>query len=390
MSQRANVSGSRTNIGCVREQNEDALVVQRPLYAVADGMGGHAAGEVASEMAVDILAENAPSIRDGEALIKTIRIINRAIIDATRTGQGRVGMGTTLTAAILDGPRLLIAQVGDSRAYLLHKNKLQQLTRDHSYVAELLAGGHITADEALAHPKRSVITRALGSDPKTEADIYELEATVGDRLLLCTDGLYGMVPLADLTRILDTVADPQDTCDALVAAAREAGGLDNISVIVVDIHEEASEFLSFTTEARESEGAAGRHGRQSRSRSTAEANKGFFKRFHLGILTFLILLALLVGGAIGGVYWYASNSAFLRAEDGRVVVYRGLPGEVLPGLRLEWYEYTTDIKTSDLLTVTAERLSDGVRVDSLNDAATLVADYERQIKDNAPPGSRPS
>ncbi|MCL2529308.1 MAG: hypothetical protein FWE41_03135, partial [Coriobacteriia bacterium] len=116
--------------------------------------------------------------------------------------------------------------------------------------------------------------------------------------------------------------------------------------------------------------------------------KGLFKRFHLSIFTFLILLVLLIGGAIGGVYWYASNSAFLRAEEGMVVVYRGLPGEVLPGLRLEWYEYTTDIKTSDLLSVTAERLKEGVRVDSLNDAATLVADYEQQIRDKPPYGGR--
>ncbi|MCL2749597.1 MAG: Stp1/IreP family PP2C-type Ser/Thr phosphatase [Coriobacteriia bacterium] len=386
MSPKANVSGSRTNTGCVREQNEDALVALPPIYAVADGMGGHAAGEVASELAVDILAENAPSIHSGEALIKTVRVINRAIIEATKSGLGRPGMGTTLTAAILDGTRLLIAQVGDSRAYLLHNNRLQQLTRDHSYVGELLAGGHITADEAVAHPKRSVITRALGSDPKTEADIYELEATLGDRLLLCTDGLYGMVPLENITKILGTVADPQDACDQLVTAAREAGGLDNISVIVVDINEEGSDFLTFTTESQGQQDAGGRPGR--RGRRNAGEGKGLFKRFHLSIFTFLILLVLLIGGAIGGVYWYASNSAFLRAEEGMVVVYRGLPGEVLPGLRLEWYEYTTDIKTSDLLSVTAERLKEGVRVDSLNDAATLVADYEQQIRDKPPYGGR--
>ena len=384
MSQKANVSGSRSDIGCVREQNEDALISQQPLYAVADGMGGHAAGEVASELAVDILADNASSIRDADSLIKTARTINRSIIEATKTGMGRPGMGTTLTAAILDGTRLLIAQVGDSRAYLLHTNSLQQLTKDHSYVAELLAGGHITADEAVAHPKRSVITRALGSDPKTEADIYELEATVGDRLLLCTDGLYGMVSEADITAILNSVDDPQNACDELVSAARAKGGLDNISVIVVDINNDISEFLTFSTEEPDPAAKSSRR----RKRGKEGSRQGIFKRFHLGIVTFLVLLALLVGGAIGGVYWYASNSAFLRAEDGKVVVYRGLPGEVLPGLRLEWYEYTTDINSRDLLSVTAERLNEGVRVDSLNDAATLVASYEQQIKESSYQGRR--
>jgi len=387
MSLKANVFGSRTNVGCVREQNEDALIAQPPLYAVADGMGGHAAGEVASEIAVDILAENALSIRDADALINTARNINSAIIDATKTGLGRSGMGTTLTAAILDGNRMLIAQVGDSRAYLLHNNKLQKLTKDHSYVAELLAGGHITASEAVAHPKRSVITRALGSDPKTEADIYELEATIGDRLLLCTDGLYGMVTEEDITQILDSVADPQDACDQLVSAARDGGGLDNISVIVVDIKNDTSEFLTFSTEDLYQDSSEGKS-RRRRDRSGEE--RGFFKRFHLGIFTFVILLVLLIGGALGGVYWYASNSAFLRAEEGKVVVYRGLPGEVLPGLRLEWLEYTTDIDPRDLLSTTAERLEEGIRVESLNDAATLVANYEEQIRDNAKPGSRSS
>ena len=384
MSPKANVSGSRSDIGCVRKQNEDALIAQPPLYAVADGMGGHAAGEVASELAVDILAEHALSIRDGDTLINTVRIINRSIIEATRTGMGRSGMGTTLTAAILDGTRLLVAQVGDSRAYLLHNNKLQQLTRDHSYVGELLAGGHITADEAIAHPKRSVITRALGSDPKTEADIYELEATVGDRLLLCTDGLYGMVSLAEITSILDAVDDPQDACDKLVAAACDAGGLDNISVIVVDINNDTSEFLTFGNGNNDAFSESGRRSRK----SSTDDDKGFFKRIHLGILTFILLLVLLIGGAIGGVYWYASTSAFLRAEDGKVVVYRGLPGEVLPGLRLEWYEYSTGINPSDLPSTTAKNLISGVRVDSLNDAADLVADYEQQVRDSSVQGRR--
>jgi len=358
----------------VREHNEDSLIVHPPLYAVADGMGGHAAGEVASEIAVDILARNASLITDADALIDTARTINQAIIKAARDGLGSPGMGTTLTAAILDGKRLLIAQVGDSRAYLLHDKTLQQLTRDHSYVGELLAGGHISPSEAASHPKRSVITRALGSDPKTEADIYELEATVGDRLLICSDGLYGMVPSEEIKAILMAEADPQTACDALIQAARDGGGLDNISAVVVDISSDESEFLTFKQERAGSEAPLGRRRRGSgRPRQRPS-------RINLGIVTFLVLLVLLVGSAILSIYWYASNSAFLRAEDGRVLVYRGLPGEVLPGLRLEWYEYTTDIDPNDLLPTIAERLESGIPADSLNEAASLVADYEEQIR----------
>ncbi|MDR2035225.1 MAG: Stp1/IreP family PP2C-type Ser/Thr phosphatase [Coriobacteriales bacterium] len=379
MSPKPHVVGSRSDVGCVRKQNEDALIVQSPLYAVADGMGGHAAGEIASELAVNILAENALAIRDANALIDIIRLINRSIITAASDGPGRPGMGTTLTAALLDGTRLLIAQVGDSRAYLLHEGKLQQLTRDHSYVSELLAGGHISASEARAHPKRSVITRALGSDPKTEADIYELVASVGDRLLICTDGLFGMVREDAITAILESRDDPQDACDDLITAARAGGGLDNISAIVVDINHDKSEFLTLTDLNQEAEEQSARRQRA----RTQNGRRSRLPRLHLGVLTFLLLLVLLIGGTFAGVYWYASHSAFLRTEEGKVVVYRGLPGDLMPGIKLEWYEYTTEVKASDLLSSTAQRLEEGVRVDSLDDAAALVASYEQQISEDA-------
>jgi protein phosphatase len=365
-----NLAGSRSDVGCVRGHNEDSLLVQPPLYAVADGMGGHAAGEVASEIAINALAENAPLICDTEALINTIHTINQAIIDAAASGKGRPGMGTTLTAAILDGNQLLVAQVGDSRAYLLHRNSLQQLTRDHSYVGELLAGGHISEQEAAVHPKRSVITRALGSDPKTEADIYEVELAVDDRLLLCTDGLSGMVSDEDIESILAKFDDPQATADELIAAAREAGGLDNISAIVVDVNSDQSSFLQ--QGSAKTRGGRGGNGKQ----------RGGIKRLHLGIFTFALLFVLLIAAAVGGTWMYANNSAFLRDDGGVVTVYRGLPGDILPGVSLQWLEYSTSVKTADLLPTTADRLQSGIQVDSLNSAAALVASYEQQIADD--------
>ena len=185
--------GSRTDIGCLRDHNEDSLVVTPPLFAVADGMGGHAAGEVASEIAVRVLSELAPEHPDGEALGRAIEEANRAVIQAAREGRGRQGMGTTMTAAMLEGERLVIAQVGDSRAYLLHQGKLQQLTRDHSLMADMIEAGQLTPEEARTHPQRSVITRALGRDAHLHPDIYEINVETGDRLLICSDGLSGMV-----------------------------------------------------------------------------------------------------------------------------------------------------------------------------------------------------
>ncbi|MEG0374547.1 MAG: protein phosphatase 2C domain-containing protein, partial [Raoultibacter sp.] len=211
--------GSRTDIGCVRDHNEDSLVVAPPLFAVADGMGGHAAGEVASEIAVNTLAELAPDYADSELLGRAVAEANRAVIRAAHEGLGREGMGTTMTAAILEGERLVIAQVGDSRAYLLHNDKLQQLTRDHSLMADMIEAGQLTAEEARYHPNRSVITRALGSDPHMLADLYELNVEAGDKLLICSDGLTTMLVDPMIEDIMQRIDDPQRCASTLVSEA---------------------------------------------------------------------------------------------------------------------------------------------------------------------------
>ena len=227
--------GSRTDIGCLRDHNEDSLVVTPPLFAVADGMGGHAAGEVASEIAVNVLAERAPAHPDSEALGRAVEEANRAVIRAAHEGRGREGMGTTMTAAMLEGERLIIAQVGDSRAYLLHQGKLQQLTRDHSLMADMIEAGQLTPEEARSHPNRSVITRALGSDPHTQPDLYEINVETGDRLLICSDGLSGMVCDNEIESTLARVRDPQRCASQLVNEAIANGGHDNVTVIVADV-----------------------------------------------------------------------------------------------------------------------------------------------------------
>ena len=225
---------ARSEIGLVRGHNEDNYIAASPLFVVADGMGGHEAGEVASAIAIEVMQTQVPSRADADALAQSVCNANTAVIEGAANGRGKPGMGTTITAAAIFGDELIIAQVGDSRAYLLHDGSLQRLTRDHSLVAEYVAQGRITEEEARYHPQRSVITRALGSDPNMRADTYSMHISTGDKLMLCSDGLYSMVEDALIEQIMQSSPDTQNCCDALVEAALAAGGLDNVTVIVVD------------------------------------------------------------------------------------------------------------------------------------------------------------
>ena len=342
--------GSRTDIGCVRDHNEDSLVVAPPLFAVCDGMGGHAAGEVASEIAVDVIASRAPAHPDAEALGQAVEEANLAIIRAAREGAGREGMGTTCTAALLENERLVIAQVGDSRAYLLHNGRLQQLTRDHSLMTDLIEAGKITPEEARVHPQRSVITRALGSDPRTVPDLFEINVETGDRLLLCSDGLSGMVEDADIESIMARTADPQRCAALLVNEAIANGGYDNVTVVVADV-------TGFA---------------EARRRKVARKTK-------VTAALLVLLLAAIVAGAVGIFNFLTSNSAYLADDDGYVAVYRGLQGDVF-GLSTSELVEVTDVAVDDLQPGLANRLrADGIKTDSVEDAQDLVQGYRDEI-----------
>jgi len=344
--------GSRTDLGCVRGNNEDSLLVKEPVFAVADGMGGHAAGEIASEIAIQILMEAELTTADPELLKQAVVDANEAIIEGALTGLGKAGMGTTLTAAIIEDNHLLIAQVGDSRAYLLCDGRLRQITRDHSLVEELISAGQITSEEARVHPNRSVITRVLGNEHNTQPDIYELALNSGDRLLVCSDGLSGMLELSDIASLLQAHADPQEAADALVEAARDAGGYDNITVIVVNVVNTEEHVLS----------------KQKR-------------RFRWGIAVFLLVFVLLIASAIGGVFFYAHNAAFLIEESGYVSIYRGLPGDVA-GVKLQWLEEETKIKMSDLPPTFAQRVQEGAGFSSVDNAREAL-EGARKLTDSS-------
>lgn len=342
--------GSRTDVGLVREQNEDSLIVQPPLYVVCDGMGGHEAGEIASEIAINIISQRAPQYPDASVLGQAVEEANLAIMRAAADGVGRAGMGTTCTAAMLQGERLVIAQVGDSRAYLLHNDHLQQLTKDHSLVANLIESGQITPEEARFHPQRSIITRALGSDPSMHADLYEINVKTGDRLLLCSDGLYSMIEHSTIERILETVDDPQSAAEDLVEAALNAGGHDNITVIVVDV-------TGFSEVRR----------------------KKLARKTKITAVVIVALLVAILAGAGIAVNYFANNYAYLGEVDGCVAVYKGVPGNLL-GQKFGTLQQVTDVKLDDLLPGVANRIRNNeVTRDSLSAAYELVDKYREEI-----------
>ncbi len=344
--------GSRTDVGLVRDHNEDSLLVAPPLFVVCDGMGGHEAGEVASEMAIRTMEDLADSIKDAASMTSAVEAANLNVLKAPRQGIGREGMGTTMTAAKITGERVMIAQVGDSRAYLLHNGRIQQLTRDHSLMADLIEAGQITETEARFHPNRSVITRAIGSDPYMQPDIYELNLSSGDRLLLCSDGLNAMLDDYQIEEILRDVTDPQTCADMLVTAARDAGGYDNITTIVVDIQGKA---------------------KAKQRRAIAKS------RIWMGVLIALVVLA--IAGAFVGTQQFISNSAYIGVQDGKVTIYKGIPDEFL-GMQLSSVEEVSSVSISDLEKVqpgVASRINENMRVDSIDEAKHLVQGYEQEI-----------
>jgi len=222
-----------SDLGRQRQGNEDNYFVRAPLFAVADGMGGAQAGEVASEIAAESFEPGLPS--DGtpaEGLARIIQAANRRIHDRSRAEADLAGMGTTVTAAYVGESEVTIAHVGDSRAYVMRDGEVVRLTRDHSLVGELIARGKLTEEQAETHPQRSVITRALGPEASVEVDVDTFQGRDGDVFLLCSDGLTSMIPESRLTPILIRARSLRDAGRELIDAANEAGGRDNITVVL--------------------------------------------------------------------------------------------------------------------------------------------------------------
>ena len=231
-------SAGVSDTGRKRRQNEDAYVCEPPLFAIADGMGGAQAGEVASRLAAAVFEEGAAAIQGEEGVATVVRAANARIFERAVHDPAVAGMGTTATAAVVDesAATVTVAHVGDSRAYLYRQGTLEQLTTDHSLVGELVRSGRLTEDEAAVHPHRSVITRALGTDADVEVDTLTLEVAAGDLVLLCSDGLSAMVRDHEIVRVLEaTGGAPRAAAEGLVSAANAAGGEDNVTVVLFEL-----------------------------------------------------------------------------------------------------------------------------------------------------------
>lgn len=342
--------GARSDVGCVRSHNEDSYLVQSPLFCVCDGMGGHAAGEVASSIAVETIAKTAPHTADPALLGAAIEAANAAVIEAALNGLGKPGMGCTATAAYIEGNTIAIAHVGDSRAYLLHEGTLIRVTRDHSYVEELVDAGEITADEARVHPNRSVITRALGSDPAMYADHFSLNIEEGDRLILCSDGLSSMIPDGEIENIATQSSTAQICTDNLVDAALAAGGSDNCTVVVVDVVDDGK--LREISKRR--------------------------RRNVIAVISAVVALLALIGViALASV----ANSVYLGVKDDAVAIYKGVPNKVMD-FELHWLEDETSVMLSDLPEDTQNRLREGIPQKSIEAAAKTVSKYREQIDED--------
>jgi serine/threonine protein phosphatase PrpC len=342
-----------TDAGKVRQNNEDALLVgdgeDETLFVVADGIGGFEAGEVASSLAVEVLKELSPDRSFKTAITEA----NRRILVAGRTDEKLSGMGTTVVAIRFGGtqrePLAEVAHVGDSRAYLVRGGEMNPITEDHSLVAELVRSGDLTRDQAAEHPQKNLITRALGADEDVAVDTTVLPIEAGDRVLLCSDGLSDMVPEVRISEILlDSPEDPERAARGLLTAALDAGGNDNITVIVVDVKEQAPpprrvrrrrEGHSGTSEMLAAEPQVQPQDDRTPPRESPQSTQDRARRHHKGarrkrrsgfrralgaLVRGLAIVAFLVIALIPAYLW-GSSRYFFAFDAGDVVAYQGLP-----------------------------------------------------------------
>lgn len=381
-------SGSASDVGRVRSVNEDLALDNATLFAVADGMGGHAGGEVASRTAIEALQQEFARHPSAEGLAGAVRQANQAVYERSQDDPDLRGMGTTLTAAALvttdDGDRLVMANVGDSRSYRFHEGQLIQLSHDHSVAEELVDRGELSEAEAAIHPHRHILTRALGVSDDVDIDLWQMTPEAGDRYVLCSDGLTNELPERRIARVLSSTPDPQQAADALVRMANDHGGSDNITVVVLDVvvgeppssdgdrgsvtPAAAAAAAAGATgvgdtalaSAEDADAGAGAPGDPDgppspapsppapsllgRSPSGADAASGMramsaralevnqhlrTRRITFRVLLFVIVLAAIVAGAFAAVRFYVDSSYFVKLHQGQVVIYQGRMGGFL-------------------------------------------------------------
>jgi PPM family protein phosphatase len=384
----------RSDTGRQRNANEDSFFVRAPIFVVADGMGGAQAGEVASRAAAEAFDIDLPDGSPERVLRETIVTANRNIHQLARNDPSRAGMGTTLTAAIVDAQaeEVAIGHVGDSRAYRLRGGRLEQLTRDHSLVEEMRRKGQLTDAQAEDHPQRSIITRALGPEPEVEPDVQTVAAAPGDVFLICSDGLTTMLGEDQIAKLLATATSMDAAVRALVDEANRAGGRDNITALAFRLedaaaprqsHEDATLIGSTAAEAGVTATEVRRRAAAAAARERREQIAAKQPRLRLRsagkVLAILVVLGVLAFGA-----WYGNRQVWFLGTDesGRVALYRGLPYELPFGIDLYDERYASPIQASSLPPRRREAAT-GHDLRSRDDAVSLVEDIERSAE-NAP------
>ena len=402
--------GSASHAGQLRPDNEDNVLARDGIFVVADGMGGHEAGEVASELAIERISASLAEhdLPTSANVIDAITTANGDIFRASIANPAQRGMGTTITAiAVIADPlagrgepnidendpaaepiivpvhpseALVLANVGDSRTYLLRHDRLRRVTVDHSYVQELVATGHITEDEARTHPRRNIVTRALGIDPDVKVDWWTLPLIRGDRFLLCSDGLVDEVTDAEIAATLLGTSDPQEAADRLVAQANDAGGRDNVTVVIVDVLEGDEpphptleiDIIPTWADDRAAPTPAGllEVDADPDGAETGDEKPRKKRRRWLRVLVTILIAAMLIVGFAIFAAWARGGYFIAFDDDGEAIIYSGRSGGVL------WFDPTAETEggpTADELTDEAVIEIEGEpRFDTVTEAAEFL------------------
>lgn len=366
------VAGVATDIGRVREGNEDSYLLEPPLYAVADGMGGARGGEVASQLALSTVEDGYLSGHRGLAAL--VRDANTAVFARSVEDRSVAGMGTTLTAVLVEGDAARLVHVGDSRAYLLRAGTLRQLTEDHTLVQRMVRAGEITRREADVHPHRNVLVRSLGTEPDVEVDEADLGLLEGDRLLLCSDGLTTMITEQQIQAILEAAPAPQDAAERLVRAANRAGGLDNITAVVVEVRGDDADGQDTGVAATVS-----RPRRPARARRTRWARPSLTRALVAAILSVVVLLA-----GFSAFRTWLDSRWYVGVTNGHVAVFQGIPATVM-GFHLSSVDLETDLPALEIerLQVYTD-LPRGINVDTRADALARIEQMRKDLKAAGP------
>jgi serine/threonine protein phosphatase PrpC len=395
-------SGSATDTGLVRSVNQDLAVETSTLFAVADGMGGHAGGEVASRLAADALAAAFSRQPTGSGLSEAVTEANTVVWQHSQENPELRGMGTTLTAVALVNEEghdvLALVNVGDSRTYRFHDGDISQITTDHSLAEEMVRTGELTDDEAAVHPHRHILTRALGVSTDVAVDVWRIQPVRGDRYLLCSDGLTNELGPSQISEVLSSVGDPKRAAELLVQAARTHGGSDNITVVVVDVvvgDDDDDDAPDATIDAVNADFAIphgpedgeadpaddypgsvveeiqpGRRERRRAKRRERRMARGR-RLITVRTLIFIVLVAALVVGALFAVRWYDTNSYFVGVNNNELVIYQGRIGGFL------WYHpqevERTGVTTADVPFTYLVALNSGVEEASVGAARNYVS-----------------